>query len=123
MEKYLEQIKEKSGANISFDFDGVLSKPLFVELAKFLSKNHNIFITSSRNDSENRLDHQVVYDIADEIGIPYENIRFTRFHPKYESLEPGHFLANFMNYHFDDDELEIELIEEHCHTCKGIYTN
>ncbi len=91
---------------VSFDFDGVLTKERYQEVAKrYIYKDIEVFIVTSRDDSENRNDHDCVFDLADEIGISHENIIFTRHKPKYEFLK-------YIDIHYDDDELEIELMEE-----------
>ena len=96
------------------------------EFAKQLVKDgHEIWITTSRFDTESSLkkgwwwiekNNQQLYDVAEECGIPKENISFTAMIDKIKFLEGKDFL-----FHLDDDETELEFIEESDDKCVGVW--
>lgn len=96
---------------ISFDFDFTLSEPLIRQIAKrFIQHGDEVFITTSRSPKGNN----DLFEVADNLGIPRANIRFTSGEDKYE------FLDGF-DAHFDDDIIEIELIKESKIKCQGFH--
>ena len=98
---------------ISFDFDHTLSTPTMQKLAKlFKSKGHDTYLTTSRFKLSPFYSNERVYNIAESVGIPKENIRFTNGKDKYN------FLREF-DIHFDDDIIQIELIND-LTECVGI---
>lgn len=101
---------------ISFDFDSCLAEDRQKKIAaKFIADGHEVFITTSRaSDGGMMYSNEIVFKVAEELGIPKENIRFTGG-DKYP------FLQDF-DLHFDDDQIEVELIEENTNcTCILIY--
>lgn len=102
---------------ISFDFDSTLSLKSVQAIAEvFIGSGHDVWITTSRFEELHPsapFNHDRLFEIAKELGIPKEKIQFTNMVDKYEFLEG-------FDIHFDDDELEIELIEENLPTCKGV---
>ena len=101
---------------ISFDFDSTLGEVRLQKVAeKFINWGHEVFITTSRLDEmKGRPDwNWEVFSVAQRLGIPKENIRMTNGKDKWE------FLAGF-DIHFDDDLIEIELIEENMPSCAAI---
>jgi len=111
---------------ISFDFDSTLDREDVQEFAKQLVKDgHEIWITTSRFDTESSLkkgwwwiekNNQQLYEVAEECGIPKENIAFTAMIDKIKFLEGKNFLL-----HLDDDETELEFIEESDDKCVGVW--
>ena len=111
---------------ISFDFDSTLDREDVQEFAKQLVKDgHEIWITTSRFDTESSLkkgwwwiekNNQQLYEVAEECGIPKENIAFTAMIDKIKFLEGKNFL-----FHLDDDETELEFIEESDDKCVGVW--
>jgi hypothetical protein len=102
---------------ISFDFDSTLSRKDIQEMAKiFIKSGHDVFITTSRPefvDPKVGWNNDILFEIADSVGIKQERIRFTSYVDKFEFLED-------FDIHFDDDIIEIELINEHLPNCKAI---
>jgi len=111
---------------ISFDFDSTLDREDVQEFAKQLVKDgHEVWITTSRFDTESSLkkgwwwiekNNQKLYDVADECGIPRDNITFTAMIDKIKFLEGKDFL-----FHLDDDEVELEFIQESDDDCVGVW--
>ena len=101
---------------ISFDFDSTLTEKPMQELAKkFLAHGIEVFITTSRGTEMyggTKLDNSDVFQLADELGIPRENITFTNYEDKYTFVKD-------MDAHFDDDSHEIFLINEYPSKCIG----
>lgn len=102
---------------ISFDWDSTLSEERTKRLAlKFISEGHDVWITTSRlNEVPINRDwsNDIIFKTAAKLGIPIDNIQFTNGEDKYK------FLAGF-DMHFDDDQIEIELIEENLTDCIGV---
>ena len=106
---------------ISFDWDSTLSEERNQRLAeKFISNGHDVYITTSRHESLSRVinaqnlgwDNKIIFTISEKLGIPKENIRFTNGKDKWTLLED-------FDIHFDDDQIEIELLEENT-KCVGV---
>lgn len=103
---------------VSFDFDHTLTNPNLTELAKkFIVMGADVYITTSRFSDQlgKKLayDNREVFNKAEVLGIPKNKIRFTNGQDKYS------FLKDF-DLHFDDDEHEIILINEHPSKCLGL---
>jgi len=103
---------------VSFDFDHTLTNPKYFEIAKkFVALKADVYITTSRfSDSLGKklpYDNREVFKVAKELGIPSQKVRFTNGQDKYL------FLKDF-DMHFDDDEHETTLINEHPSICLGI---
>ena len=108
---------------ISFDFDSTLTEVKNQKLAKkFIEAGHEVWITTSRLSSDHGrskgwpwiiTQNEALFNLAMEIGIPEERIRFTEGDEKWRSLYT-------FDIHFDDDDIEIELINENLTTCVGI---
>lgn len=112
---------------VSFDFDGTLQLPIIQEIAKrHIKWGDEVHITTTR--SEEKPNYKLVgggelpppnrdlFAIAKQLGIPNENICFTKSNNKV------HFLSMF-DIHYDDDEHEIDLITRSELTCIGILVN
>lgn len=112
---------------VSFDFVNTLSEKELQDFCKELVlQGHDIFIVTARiSDSEAiksnwhwiPRQNQQLYSIAEECGVPKENIIFTAYVDKIDYLESKNFI-----FHIDDDMDEINLIEESNDPCKGIFT-
>jgi len=111
---------------ISFDFDGTLSRKDVQKYAKILILiGHDVYITTSRCDSENKVYYSIKYDnsdlfsVAETLGIKKENIFFTAgcFKNKY-------LIDNKFEIHFDDDNEELKKLDENIENhCTGININ
>lgn len=104
--------------NVSFDYDGTLSRKKVQEYAKELvNKGVNVFITTARWDSISKYSiedkkewqienlpkaHEKLFKVAYEIGIPQRNIHFTNRQSKHHYLKYTDFV-----WHLDDEELEL----------------
>ena len=105
-----------SDLKISFDFDSTLSETEMQELAtKFLKSGAEIFVTTSRTDYQDGLEfsNSDLFEVTDRIGIKRENITFTKYDDKYK------FVKDY-DLHFDDDEVEMELINRFLGKCIGV---
>ena len=105
---------------VSFDFDSTLAEQRMKKLAAvFISNGHEVFITTSRMDEDwarvkgNPNWNKEVFVVAESLGIPKDRIRFTNGDDKYKLLEG-------FDIHFDDDFIDIELIEEHLPNCAAV---
>jgi hypothetical protein len=103
---------------VSFDFDHSLTNPKYQELAKkFIAVGAEVHITTSRKPNivgeKHLYDNRQVFEIAQQVGIDAKNITFTFYEEKYK------FLKDF-DLHFDDDQEEIYMINEHPCKCIGI---
>ena len=108
---------------ISFDFDSTLTEVINQKLAKkFISEGHEVWITTSRLSSDHGrskgwpwiiTQNETLFKLAEEIGIPEDKIKFTEGEHKWKSLYT-------FDIHFDDDILEIELINQNLADCCGV---
>ena len=108
---------------ISFDFDSTLTEVINQKLAnKFISEGHEVWITTSRLSSDHGrskgwpwiiTQNETLFKLAEEIGIPEDKIKFTEGDYKWKSLYT-------FDIHFDDDILEIELINQNLADCCGV---
>lgn len=108
---------------ISFDFDSTLSEEKNQKLAKkFIDDGHEVWITTSRLSSEHGrskgwpwiiTQNEFLFETAEKVGIPKDRIKFTEGDDKWKSLYT-------FDIHFDDDEVEIELININLDNCCGV---
>lgn len=106
---------------ISFDFDSTLSKRIVQEMAKrYVAAGDDVYITTTRLEYLEGMDvkfkNTTLFKIAEEVGIPKENIRFTNYEDKVG------YLTDF-DIHFDDDSYEIDLITRSKSKCMGVLIN
>lgn len=102
---------------VSFDFDHTLSNIKYQELAKkFIDLGAYVYITTQRQSTKPNIklpyDNREVFAIAEKVGIRFLNIQFTETKDKYN------FLKDF-DIHFDDDDEQINLINDHPCKCVG----
>ena len=103
---------------VSFDYDHTLTNPKLKALAhKFVALGAEVHITTSRliANPNNKLpyDNREVFSMANYLGIyPKERVHFTN------GKDKAYFLKEF-DLHFDDDEVETQLINEFCENCVG----
>ena len=104
---------------ISFDWDSCLAETRQQEIAKrFIENGDEVWIVTSRfSDVPLQADwsNKPIFKVAERLGIPVERIVFTCMEDKWISLDRLE-----MDLHFDDDRIEIELIEENNIRCKGV---
>jgi hypothetical protein len=108
---------------ISFDFDSTLTEENNQKLAKkFIDDGHEVWITTSRLSSDHGrskgwpwiiTQNDKLFAIAKDLGIPEDKIKFTEGDDKWKCLYT-------FDIHFDDDYVEIELINENLPDCCGI---
>lgn len=101
---------------VSFDFDGTLTLPTIQQLAKrHIHYGDEVHITTARlhESKTTQFDNKKLYELAERVGIPKDNIHFTGFELKV------HFLKTF-DIHYDDDYIEIDAINSSDLTCYGI---
>lgn len=108
---------------ISFDFDSTLSTKRIQRLAtKLISEGHEVWITTSRFPNSSEViqkwpwikdQNNLLFKLAQELQIPICRIQFTSMEPKWKVL-------NGFDMHYDDDQVEIEMLEENESTCLGI---
>lgn len=105
---------------VSFDFDGTLHIPEVLNYAKSLvEKGYEVWIVTQRTpDNELIAWNGDLFETAKEIGITEDHIKFVPDHNKYVFLKGKGFL-----WHLDDYREEIDLINEHCKDCFGIWVN
>jgi hypothetical protein len=104
---------------VSFDFDNTISEVKMQELAKkYLELGTDVFITTSRASKIKNapLPNKDLFDVAESLGIKKENIKFTEYEDKYL------FVKDF-DVHYDDDEMEIDLINRFPSKCIGFLYN
>jgi hypothetical protein len=101
---------------ISFDFDSTLSEERTQALARKLqTMGAELWIISSRVDEDRWGWNTPVLAVAERLNIPRSRIVYTEGSTKWE-----HCKENQIDIHFDDDQVEIELLEEHCPECTGV---
>lgn len=105
---------------ISFDFDSTLSTKRVQDLAaKFISLGADVYVTTSRPSSVKKgmaINNNDLFDVTNALGICKSKVRFTHYKDKYT------FLKDF-DLHFDDDDYEIQLINQHPSKCYGVLIN
>lgn len=86
---------------VSFDFDNCLQHGYVqLMLERFYKWEDDVYVVTTRNPIFDNLD---LFEITDELGIPRENIHFTNFQLKLDTL-----LRLGINLHFDDDQTEVD---------------
>ena len=91
-------------ADVSIDFDDTLSTKRGQELAmKLIDEGETLHIITRRREDESK----EVYEIADEIGIPREDIHFTNGKLKWELIK-----KLGIKKHIDNNPDEINAIKE-----------
>lgn len=104
---------------VSFDFDDTLSRESVQKYAKSLiEKGIDVWVTTSRI-SDKETDwvkdwNNDLYEVADNLCIPREKIRFTDGTDKFEFFKEEDFI-----WHLDDDWIENRMINTFTKT-KGI---
>lgn len=104
---------------ISFDFDSTLAETRIQRLCKKLIEDgHDIWITTSRPlwvgiNNTVKVENRDLFKVAKDLGIIEEKIQFT------QGVDKWKFLDGF-DIHFDDDRIEVELIEENLPNCVGV---
>jgi hypothetical protein len=103
---------------VSFDWDSCLNKyQVLQNLAKvyMASPEYTVYICTSRHLNppiSATYTNRAIYEFAQSIKLPTENIIFTNGKDKFS------FLTDFYK-HYDDDTVEIELLKEFTN-CKAI---
>jgi len=110
---------------LSFDFDGTLSRKDVQAFAKqMIEDGHEVWIVTSRFDDVEGMaknwnwiptQNQKLFKVAEELGIPESQIKFTNMIPKIEFL-----LDKGFAFHLDDDESELFDIFESKDSCKPL---
>jgi len=91
---------------VSFDFDGVLSTNQGQDLARLeLKRGNTVFIVTKRSPFKQSKE---VFQVADMLGIPRENIHFTNGTWKWKKLNDLQ-----VDKHYDDQDEEITRIQKH----------
>lgn len=102
---------------ISFDFDGTLSEiPMQNLCKKYIEIGAEVYVTTSRSTGMEKginFENKDLFEVTDKLGISRKNIIFTNYADKYT------FVKDF-DLHFDDDELEIDLINDYPGFCIGM---
>src|SRR5687768_7654744 len=102
---------------VSFDFDFTLTESKIKKLAiHFIKAGHDVWITTTRVDEVSESGeraNKIVFDVAEEVGISKDKIRFTHKTWKWN------FLHTF-DLHFDDKVDEVKSISENCNSCVGV---
>jgi hypothetical protein len=122
-----------SKLKVSFDFDGTLGVLNIQGFAKKLIKEGiEVHITTSRFDTLDKYtpefcnkyeiedlekEHNYLFKVAKQLGIPKEHIHFTNMVNKIEFF--NEYGQEFL-FHLDDDEVEIDLLKD-CKFVKGIW--
>ncbi len=88
---------------ISFDFDQTLSEPHIQAVAKrAIESGHEVYITTARfSHSSMPFINRDLFNVANNLGIPANQVRFT------EGAEKTKWLVGF-DVHFDDCHLQLQ---------------
>jgi hypothetical protein len=102
---------------VSFDFDSTLDQERIQRIAlKFIEAGHEVWIHTTRLDNTKAPSHRWnddLLEVSRKLGIFMDKIVWTNGEDKWKFLED-------FDLHFDDDQVEIELIEENLEKCVGI---
>lgn len=105
---------------ISFDFDDTLSQRRVQHFALSCKrKGHDVHIVTSRMSNDragNPSWNDDLFAVAGVLEIPDENIHFCNLKPKHEFFKENN---NFI-VHLDDDPDDVQGINHHCNTTKGV---
>jgi len=88
---------------ISLDFDGVLAQLAWQTVAASFQDDHQVYIVTARCPEQGAR----VYEIADQLEIPREQVLFTCNRDKWEAIQ-----ANAIELHVDNNAEQLALIEE-----------
>lgn len=103
---------------VSFDFDSTLEHDEMQDLArKLIEAGHEVWITSSRSmlGSNVRVVNEDLFAIAKSLGIE-KQVQLTSGDYKFR------FLHEF-DMHFDDNQMEVDLINSANNSCIGVIYN
>ncbi len=116
------------GAKVSFDFDGVLSRPVVQALAaELLAAGHDVWVVtmryaSARDMAQGEADCAAVWEgnddlfaVVDRLGIPRENVIFTNYDWKTAAIARQAFV-----WHLDDCAETLQHLQAHCRTTRAI---
>lgn len=96
--------------NVSFDFDGTLSKKSVQDFARYcMDQGLTCWIVTSRAKSLIMDYNSDLYKVAEELSIPFERIIFTQGGLKSDYFQ---FSKDFI-FHLDDDWIELHYISLH----------
>jgi len=109
---------------VSFDFDDTLDRESVQKYAtELLERGLEVWILTFRFDNETyakthgtdqyrgSLANRDLFEVADQLGIPHDQIHFTNMASKWEWLKDKDFV-----FHLDDDWVEVRLISERTQT-------
>lgn len=100
---------------ISFDFDGTLSESQGQRRAQtYIDNGDIVYITTARQENYEfiKFSNEDLFEISAKLKIPKTRIRFTAYEDKWKYLKD-------FDFHFDNDELEITLINANTN-CIGV---
>ena len=110
---------------VSFDYDGTLALPQVEEFAKELvDKGYEVWIVTSRVGDDDDPPNQIwkspdwnkdLWESCERIGIPKNQVKFTKFADKIEFLKDKDYL-----FHLDDDLYELMAIVESKDSCQPL---
>lgn len=113
---------------VSFDYDATLSRKDVQKFAKELvEQGVDVWIVTSRTSTEDIVarnwtwclnQNEIVFEVAEQCGIPKENIVFTDHIDKINFLAGKDFL-----FHLDDDEDELMEIVRSGDKCSPLHAN
>lgn len=114
-------------SRLSIDFDGTMSRPDVQKYAKELvDRGYEVWIVTRRYDTLERYtedflfkykimdlreEHKYLFDVADECGIPRNQIQFMNMEDKWKFFKGKDFI-----WHLDDDKQEIRDINAYTNT-------
>lgn len=114
---------------VSFDIDGTLrDRQDIIDFAKIVVQKPyvDVWIVTTRYEFEDaqrvNVDNSDIYDVAEEVGIPFDNIFFTNMEWKHTFFEAEYAKGIYYLWHFDDVPMEIILLESHTKT-HGFHVN
>ena len=109
---------------VSFDYDGTLALPHVEEFAKELvEQGYEVWVVTSRVSEEDSIHHpwggtdrnKDLWESCERIGIPKNQVKFTKFADKIEFLKDKDYL-----FHLDDDLYELTAIMESKDSCQPL---
>ena len=113
---------------VSFDYDATLSRKDVQQFAKELvEQGIDVWIVTSRTSTEDIIarnwtwsfsQNEIVFEVAEECGIPKEKVIFTDHKDKINFLKGKDFL-----FHLDDDGYELIEILESEDSCAPLNVN
>jgi hypothetical protein len=95
---------------VSLDYDGVLSTPKGIELAKrLISEGKDIYIVTARNSASDW--NSGLFNRAKELGINRDKIYFTNGADKWKTLERLGIIT-----HYDNNQEQLDKISKNTKT-------